>query len=319
MKLDKINDIFEVSYGTKLDMNKMSISENSDIAFISRSSKHNGLVGFVDKYNDLEPIEPGCITVTLGGTYLLSSFLQEIPFYTAQNVAILNDKYELSKEQKLYYCMCITANRYKYAAFGREANRSLKYLKVPSIKEIPEWVNTVNTDRYHDLSRPEIDANIDIDLNNFPLCELQSIFEVLYGTNMELNKLTQDKSGIHFVSRTSTNNGVSAKVLKTKNKNPIDGYVLSVAGGGSVLETFVQFEPFYSGRDLFYLKPKRAMSIEEMFFYATCIKANKYRYSYGRQANRTLKFIKLPDIFQDEQERKKVNEFMKTLNFSSAI
>ena len=44
------------------------------------------------------------------------------------------------------------------------------------------------------------------------MIELQEIFEVDYGVNLELNKLTEDPKGINFVSRTSKNNGVSAKV-----------------------------------------------------------------------------------------------------------
>ena len=36
------------------------------------------------------------------------------------------------------------------------------------------------------------------------------------------------------------------------------------------------------------------MSVEEMLFYAKCISSNKYKYSYGRQANKTLKDLLIP-------------------------
>jgi Type I restriction modification DNA specificity domain len=124
--------------------------------------------------------------------------------------------------------------------------------------------------------------------------KLSDIFEVHYGTNHELNGLVKDCNGINFVSRTSENNGVSAKVRFDDNDKPIPAGVLTVAGGGSVLETFLQPEPFYSGRDLYYLTPKEKMSVQEKIFYCCCIKANKYRYNYGRQANRTLKDISIP-------------------------
>ncbi len=150
MKLIKLSEIFTVTYGTKFDMNKMTVGLNSNIAFISRSSKNNGIVAFVDKFSSKEPLQPGLITVTLSGTYVLSAFLQEIPFYTDQNVAVLKAKQKLSKEEKLYYCMCITANRYRYGAFGREANRTLKDLLLPTIDEVPDWVNKFNLERYCD-------------------------------------------------------------------------------------------------------------------------------------------------------------------------
>lgn len=49
------------------------------------------------------------------------------------------------------------------------------------------------------------------------MIELQEIFEVKYGVNLELNKLTQSDDGINFVSRTAKNNGVSAKVKPLDN------------------------------------------------------------------------------------------------------
>jgi len=75
---------------------------------------------------------------------------------------------------------------------------------------------------------------------------------------------------------------------------PNPAHVLSVAGSGSVLETFYQKEPFYSGRDLFFLKPKITLLPEEMLYYCSCIKMNQRKYSYGRQANRTLKDLQIP-------------------------
>ncbi|WP_140434281.1 restriction endonuclease [Escherichia coli] len=51
--------------------------------------------------------------------------------------------------------------------------------------------------------------------NHYPehkLIPLSELFDVNYGLNLELNKLEKDSSGINFVSRTSKNNGVSARV-----------------------------------------------------------------------------------------------------------
>jgi len=38
------------------------------------------------------------------------------------------------------------------------------------------------------------------------------------------------------------------------------------------------------------------MRLEEKLFYCHCIKMNAYRYQYGRQANKTLKYIELPEL-----------------------
>ena len=129
------------------------------------------------------------------------------------------------------------------------------------------------------------------------LIQIQDLFEVKYGSNLELNKQTQlspdDPNAIPYVSRTAKNNGVTTYIQPTDAPlNP--AHTLSVAGGGSVLSTFYQAVPYYSGRDLYFLKPKVQLSIRQMLNYKMCIEANKFRFSYGRQANRTLPFLEIP-------------------------
>ena len=123
--------------------------------------------------------------------------------------------------------------------------------------------------------------------------ELQELFEIKYGVNLELINLTQStgSQAINFVSRTSGNNGVVAKVLPVEGIEPQEAGLISVASGGSVLSTFYQDEPFYSGRDLYILKEKVPMSKLTKLFLCTVLKKNAYRYAYGRQANKTLKNI----------------------------
>lgn len=126
--------------------------------------------------------------------------------------------------------------------------------------------------------------------------KISDLFEVRYGVNLELNALKKDSSGINFVSRTAKNNGVSAKVTPIPTIKPIPAGTISVAGGGSVMESFLQTEPYYSGRDLYYLTPKVKLTDQQKLYYCACLRANKYRYNYGRQANRTLKDTLIPDV-----------------------
>lgn len=126
------------------------------------------------------------------------------------------------------------------------------------------------------------------------LVAVSAIFDVRYGVNLELNSMTLAPDGVNFVSRTARNNGVSAKVSLIDDLAPLPAGLLTVAGGGSVLETFVQPEQFYSGRDLYYLVPPEDMSLQEKLYYCMAIRANRYRFNYGRQANRTLREIQIP-------------------------
>ena len=136
---------------------------------------------------------------------------------------------------------------------------------------------------------------------------LGDIFNIKYGVNLELincEEITnkQDNSAINFVSRTSGNNGVSSKVRRIKDTEPQKAGLITVAGGGSVLSTFLQDEPFYSGRDLYTLEAKENISEYTKIFIVTIIEQNKYKYSYGRQANKTLPFIELKLPIQFDKE-----------------
>jgi hypothetical protein len=130
------------------------------------------------------------------------------------------------------------------------------------------------------------------------LAPISSLFDMKYGINLELVNLIQcknsDANAIPFVSRTENNNGVSAFVEEEINQKPNPAHTLSVACGGSVLATFYQPLPYYSGRDVYILLPKKPMTVIHLLFYSKCINANKYKYNYGRQANKTLKNVLVP-------------------------
>jgi hypothetical protein len=126
---------------------------------------------------------------------------------------------------------------------------------------------------------------------------LDHIFQLRYGHSLELNALEQvnPPRGVNFVSRAMGNNGVTARVRT--HVDPADPGEMSVAlGGNGVLSTFVQPEPFVCGRDVMILEARdETMPVEEKLWWARCIWENRYRFSYGRQANRTLGSLLVPD------------------------
>ncbi|MGD0058566.1 MAG: restriction endonuclease subunit S [Verrucomicrobiia bacterium] len=157
IELTELHRLFDLKHGNKLDLNKMEQCPpaTNAIAFVGRSGERNGIVAFVKKLDDLEPYDSGLITVALGGA-ALSSFVQPKPFYTAQNIDVLKPRAEMSLDVKLFYCLCIEANRFRYSTFGREANRTLKNLGLPKLECLPQWVNGVTKaaieELNHDLS-----------------------------------------------------------------------------------------------------------------------------------------------------------------------
>ncbi len=127
-------------------------------------------------------------------------------------------------------------------------------------------------------------------------CKVSDLFDIQYGNSLEFIYLEKDSNGVNFVSRTAKRNGVSGKVKTLPTEKPFPAGVLTVAVGGSVLETFLQQSPFYTGFHVMVLSPKVEMSTAIKLYYCHCIRANRYKYSYGRQANATLGSLLIPDL-----------------------
>ena len=76
----RLNDLFDVGYGTKFDLKQMQQTRADDpdgISFVSRSRQNLGVAAYVKPYKGRPPLDADLITVALGGSYLLSAFVQE--------------------------------------------------------------------------------------------------------------------------------------------------------------------------------------------------------------------------------------------------
>ena len=133
---------------------------------------------------------------------------------------------------------------------------------------------------------------------------LDEIFDVWYGVNLEvINSEVVDKD-IPFVSRQSVNNGIVCHVKRIPNLEPNPANTLSIAVSGSVLSTFYHDYEYYSGRDVYVAKPKIKLTKAEMLYYCYVIEQNKFRYNYGRGANKTFRNILVPSYDEIPQNIK---------------
>lgn len=129
------------------------------------------------------------------------------------------------------------------------------------------------------------------------MMRLDEVFDLRYGHSYELNALDQveDPSGVNFVSRAMGNNGVTARVDVSPPYGSAGEVTVALSGNG-VLSAFVQPEAFVTGFHVMILSAKAAdMPLVEKLWWCRCIWENRYRYSWGRQANRTLGSLLVPD------------------------
>lgn len=130
---------------------------------------------------------------------------------------------------------------------------------------------------------------------------LKDLFEIQMGNGFDLNKMNSEIQEVNFVSRTSSNNGISSKVEKLEGVEPFSAGLLTVALGGEYLGScFVQLKPFYTGQNVAVLKPKyNQMTLLVNIFISQLIRfeSEKRYFAFGRELNSHLKndfAIKLP-------------------------
>ena len=100
---------------------------NPTINFVGRSGINNGVTTVVDKIEGLEPYKAGCLTLSLGGAYLGSCFVQDKEFYTSQNVVVLIPKFDMNIYVKQFICSVIfKEGNTHYRAFIDELNKHIK-------------------------------------------------------------------------------------------------------------------------------------------------------------------------------------------------
>ena len=309
--MQPINEIFHIEYGNQFDFSKMECTDDpSAINFISRGSTNNGFVSKVHRYKNTEPYPAGLITVTMGGSYLLASFVQPAPFYTAQNIKVLKPKYDMTLAEKLFYCAAIQHNRFRYHSHSREANSTFDTIIVPSPNEIPESClksQTISPD-----ITPLSDIIINLDTSNWRDFRFRDIFEIRKGF---YNKKPDNVVGgnIPFIGATDSNNGITSycdidtieRTSKTGDSNnaPLSEKIfeancITVSNNGSIGFAFYQSRKFTCSHDVnpLYLLD-RPLNIYIGIFLCTVIEMERYRWAYGRKwrpARMPDSLIKLP-------------------------
>ena len=207
----RLNTLFEIKHGTKFDLKQMSRTTADDpdaISFVSRSRENLGVVDYVKPFRDTPTLKAGLITVALGGSYLLSAFVQERPFYTAQNVAVLTPRERLTFTQKLFYCLCLRRNRFRYSAFGREANRTLGLIEVPA--NMPDAFQEIQLGKAGPPPDPIFASTVKLTSAEWKDFQLTELFDITgTGTTPSAQLESYGLGDYPYVTTRSTNNGVS--------------------------------------------------------------------------------------------------------------
>ena len=317
--------------GNKLDKNKMSNSAPT-INFVSRISYNNGVDGKVDRIDDLTPFSKGLLTVALGGSYLGSCFIQDEPFYTAQNVAVMKPK---SSKMTHHVNMFISGlvryeSKIKYYAFGRELNSHIDtdfsiYLPIQHGRDgkeiidetfmfsnmgyIPDWrfiERYIKSLHYKPISTNNRTCPFVLDIDRWKDFRVSSILMVIDGSGITKEEIEDNVGEFNAVQSGEENNGVLGKIDKdyclSQNYAISEKPCLTVARSGSA--GFVSYQPegcVVGDSAKILLLPDDVADEKVYLFIQTILTSIRFKYAYGRKVTREKylnEIIKLPIVYQ---------------------
>ena len=323
-QIGKLFDKFETGKGHDTLLN-----DGDDCLYLGAKKSDNGVMRTCAT-DDSMLQEGNCIVFICNGAGSVGyANYMDKPFIATTDL-VLGYADWLNKKTGLFVATVLCKERFKYS-FGRKWKTHLRSteIKLPvTAGGKPDWAWIESyVDSLH--SKPLTTQNdmhiASFDTTDWKEFEVQELFNVVYGVNLELVNCIEtnknDPEAVAFVSRTESNNGVSAFVKPVPGVEPQPADTITVAGGGSVLATFLQTQPFYSGRDLYLLYPKESIPHKAKLFIVTVIKANKYRYNYGRQANVTLPYLRLrlPVISDGKPDWQWMENYIESLPYGDRL
>jgi len=143
-KLVRLDTLFDVYNG--LASSQVEVKEeqelDSDVRYIRPSQSYAGsIAGYVDtmQVDDKYIYPDNTIYVSTDGQGSHSySYVSSFGFIPNSNVSVLIPKKEMTLQEKLYYSICITANRFKFSYGRKPKGERLKEILIPASP--PEYV-----------------------------------------------------------------------------------------------------------------------------------------------------------------------------------
>lgn len=311
----KVNDLFEVKYGTNLELNSLDKTKK-EVNFVSRTTKNNGISAKVAYIKDIKPISAGTISVALGGNGVLTCCVQPSEYYSGRDVAYLVPRKKMTIQEKLFYCVAIRMNKYKYS-YGRQANRTLKSLEIPSFSKLPNWVKDKFVFKIYDKN-PISNKEVDLVLQKWEYFDISKLFDVAGSQTTPLTTLKKFGAGRYpYVTTKSSNIGIEGFYDYFTEEGNILTIDSAVVGFCSYRES-----KFSASDHVEKLVPKFSLNGYIGIFLSTIINLEHFRYNYGRKFNQDrikITKIKLPVDSKGEPDWQFMEDYIKSLPCSKAL
>lgn len=326
----KVSDIFNPFINGK-GLTEQEIKDNpGHLVAVQSSSENNACMGLIDeqycKEMKYKIVYQPCLTVARSGSAGFVSFQPDGCVIGDSAKALTTRKKNVNICHYLFLRTVLMKSMYRYT-YGRKV-KAEQYMNMeialPTTTEgEPDWSfmeRYIKTLHYKPIVT-EIHKNINISFNFSEWGEyrLDDLFDIKKGKR--LTKADMIEGNDNFLGAISNNNGVRQKIVADKLWNP---NCITVNYNGSVGEAFYQSEPFWASDDVNVLYAQKWWELNRYnaLFIVTVIKANKYRFSYGRKW--TLEkmkdtVIKLPSQKDGKPDFEYMEQYVKALPYSDRI
>lgn len=304
--------LYDIRMGNKFDKNKLD-EDVPEVNLVSRVSYNNGVdvkVGYVE---GVKPFPAGCITVALGGSYLGSCFVQEEPFYTAQNVAVMTPRESIMTHDVNMFISGLVRyeSKTKYYAFGRELNTHIKTdfdVKLPVQHNadgtlmiettyrwsddgyIPDWQlmeNYIKSLHHKPLTTKNNSQNVfALNVKNWKEFRFGDLISNIYKAKAinkdDLTVALDTTDSIRYITRTGEDNGCEMLAVRSELPPNITEEGNAISIGDTTATCFYQAEEFVTGDHMVVVRADSWLNKYTGLFVVTMLQGEQYKYSYGR-------------------------------------
>jgi len=313
-----VSDLFDVCGTKTTKLDDLAEYGIGHYPYVTTQATNNGVAGFYDYYT-----EEGNV-LTIDSAVLGYCSYQAKHFSASDHVEKLVPKFTLSQYKGLFLSVVFNQEQYRYS-YGRKSNqKKIKntIIKLPAtISGSPNWVfmeRYVKSLRYKPITTVLSNPFLLQGSNEWGEYHLGKLFKFYKGKR--LTKADMTEGALNFIGAISENNGVRQFIDASPMFLP---NCITVNYNGSVGEAFYQHEPFWASDDVNVLYADGwELNKYIAMFVITTIKANRYKFSYGRKwtlEKMKESIIKLPKLSDGSPDWLYMEGFIKSLRYSDRI
>lgn len=310
IRLVRLDELFELRNGlSSTAVVRSNVRRNSNwIPYIRPSYRQNTSVdAYVNRLLvDVDYVFPKhtLYVSTNGAGSHTYSYISAEEFVPNSDVCVLLPLRPMSLQEKLYYSLCISRNRFKFSYGRKPKGERLASILIP--EHVPDYVLNSETIPENNISFPEIpelnDKSADTTAENV-LTTLDELFQIKNGiASSEVLRINvrRNSNWIPYIrpsyrQNTSVDAYVNRQLVEEDYVFPKHTLYVSTDGQGSHTFAYVSTEEFVPNSNVSVLLPRKEMTLREKLFYAMCISHNRFKFSYGRKPKgERLKTIMLP-------------------------